>query len=206
MPPLEIPLCDACQTALLRREATGILFGVALAAGITAGGMVMIPIKDFGALLCFGAPLLLTFALIGSALARKMPVEAGRYSSLNGTIELRFRRIEYEERFIACIRGFDQKLQPVEGDVRQSVAREMYPATLRRKGNGGIRKLISTILSVLGVIFLVFGGASVLNARKVGIHDPAEFAGYLCGSFVPALLLLAIGWSLARKKQNREPK
>jgi serine/threonine protein kinase len=116
---LSIPFCRACGTRFRRRRQIGTFVVVSLVEAIllallcllTGGGVPfkLVLIGQFWLNVLF-LPLFIVFVY---ALATRtvLPVKVRRYSALDGTIEVRFRRTEYAERFVAWTRAWEKRLQ-----------------------------------------------------------------------------------------------
>ncbi len=115
-----VPLCGACQTRFRRRRRRGLLLGVGLVEALVLASCLVVLLATgqitgaqvwrfhFG----LGVVFLLPFGFFGYLLAaRRVPVQVRRYSPVDGTVQVRFRRAEYAEKFVAGITAWEKAIQ-----------------------------------------------------------------------------------------------
>jgi serine/threonine protein kinase len=95
-----IPVCAACRVEdQARRQKGGVVGG-----GVGLALMFLLSVRaGLTGFLVIGSLVATCGYLVGTALARKMPIQRRRYSWRKGTVELRFRRPDYAAKFIAAM-------------------------------------------------------------------------------------------------------
>jgi hypothetical protein len=113
---LRLPLCLACQRIGKRRCLKRLLLAIAFSLLLLPGfALLLVPLVAAGAPIQVVLPVLLVGIVVGaiavvwlfsSARRARVPFEAGNHSLHNGTAQLRFRRSNYGDAFLAaCNRG-----------------------------------------------------------------------------------------------------